>query len=166
MREITTTLWCDEHAGKAERVAATVTRTIALDNAASYEVDLCAECNDEIVGRLAKLVTTHGRAPDSTLSRVRPARVSQQEPTECPICDNGRLFFNKKSAVDHVWKVHVQLARPTQPKKCPDCEYPHESGVAMSRHRRVSHNYDPMTEALAMLNPPATPSRRRRQTSK
>ena len=168
MREIIMQEWCDWCDANGKRTLATTVATLDLDGTGPKESDLCAECDEQVLGPVRKLVEVGRIAEPEPVKRARPKAAPTtsgrgRKPSSCPICENGVLFYNVKSVADHIWNKHIEDQKPRQPVACPDCGYRHESPNAMARHRTTRHGWSSIQEALDEYEARQHPKRRARR---
>lgn len=97
MREVQITRWCDNHS--EEKIQATVSRTVSVDDSPPVELDLCDDCDTgpftaflQLVGRGAVLPDRRGRVAGA---KRGPKLVAVDNKCPEPDCD-----YQPKNAVN------------------------------------------------------------------
>lgn len=150
MREIMA--FCDScWADGEKRSAATQQMTIAIavgDNPhpTPKVLDFCDVCIKNVAA-LAELVADSAVYPTKkTAVEGAHGAPSKVRMVACPVC---KVQTARASLVGHIWGRHRNDVRPEIPLICPDCNETYDSGQGIATHRRLTHGYDALTEALA-----------------
>lgn len=151
MREMIMRRWCDEcwHEGQLQNEAS-FTYTMGVVQGESRPalkvLELCEDHNKLAVD-LMDLLKEIGQLPDFTQAKKTPASSTPAVPQlACPVCG---MAMAKTSLIGHVWSKHRTDRRPDQPRNCPTCGEFIDNGTGMSAHRRSSHGFDALADALA-----------------
>lgn len=146
-QELIQRIWCDRCMAKGEHVEGRTVPTIVFGNQAPRELDLCPQCEADMVAPLLELLQEHGRRlpGDDT-----PDLVS------CPDCGKE---VTKRGLGLHRSQMHgegqhwTKRERATQPPPaerdagefvCPDCgkdDWKKPSEAAVRMHRTRVHGY-------------------------
>lgn len=173
MRQIKIEAWCDNHfAASEDYVQATVSRTVGLLATGSPKtLDLCDDCDAQLVGPLLQLLVSHGVFYDSKKSPKLPAgkqpavlpklppalgelptpvlaeSESAEEGWKCEICET--VITQKGNLVIHIYNRHSTIPLERNRTDCPDCGWKGPT-AARSKHRVLEHNYDTLADAYAI----------------
>lgn len=144
-------VWCDRCWARDEtRVPSAGEWTVAAiegNNAHPTPkiLDFCEACATE-VKELAGLVFESPILPNRH-KLVAPVMLSTKLRTvPCPVC---RVEVNRASLVGHIWANHRTTARPAMPLTCVECGATYESPQGIATHRRLTHGYDAVVDALS-----------------
>lgn len=107
-------LLCSVHSERdgVDREAKTV--RISVDGGAEVEVDVCTECDTQLIEPIRELVLEYGQLPE-TVSRPQPARRShgQRGDFKCQYCDKPYKYRN--SLKEHLRVRHPEQAAQSAP---------------------------------------------------
>lgn len=151
--------FCDLCHLENERVEAPHTYTIGVvagENRPALKVLELCDTHDKVATELMALLATIGQPPDL---KAKPAAANIGRPPldvprgadgrpqgDCPVC--GQTMA-RNGMVSHIWQAHRPDTKPPAPTRCPECGERPGSPQAMAQHRRVTHGYDAVADALA-----------------
>jgi len=150
MRELVLNKWCDtcylEEEAKVP-VAFTFTAGVVLsENRPELKVVELCERHSKPFTDLQALLAKIGQTPD--VPAKAPAQPSgyPQRLMVCPIC---RAEYARNGMVSHVWRAHRTDKRPDLNGRCPTCREQQDNGAGLAAHRRITHGYDALQDALS-----------------
>lgn len=160
--ELIRAVWCDAHMQTEEQVPGE-TITISIDGAKPQEVDLCSECDAEILGQLRELLAEDGRDAKASSRRLTVAASSKapaaspSQFVKCPIkgCpDNYEgTRQNMRSHLENqhgttLAKEETKLGRTLEGEKlnhfCPekDCGLGFNRSQSLGVHMKRTHGIE------------------------
>lgn len=166
--------WCDCCEREAQKIDGQDTLPIKTPAVATFvvgigegegrkpsprQVDVC----DVHAKRIAELVDMISGAPGAVdlkpakntitnaalaaVGRPIPSNPSTARKVDCPVC---KTEYARGSLVNHIWAAHRKDRRPELPTGvCPDCSARVPSAQGMGAHRRLTHGWSAVVEALA-----------------
>jgi hypothetical protein len=163
MRELILKVWCDLCA--LERVSGGLDIAVNVEAKHTYTLgavqgesrpalkvlELC-DTHDKVATDLIELLGQLGQTPElkTKPAPVAPPPVERQGTAKrlvpCPCC---RVETGRNTLVAHVWGRHRTDQRPDLHGVCPECKLRVDSNTGLSAHRRSSHGFDALVEALA-----------------
>jgi hypothetical protein len=150
MKEVSISAWCDECDDKGERIAATETVLIALDQRPVLSLDLC-DPHAKAVRSIGDLLDSHGAAPEAksprpVTRRGRPPGANAKHTIyACPECSIP--LTSRMGVLNHLGSIHgidkitaSQRVLPTSgnTEQC-KCGFVANTGPGMSAHQRADH---------------------------
>lgn len=152
-REVVIQLWCDPCDQAGEKVLAVGTWTVGVVQAevspGLHAVDVCEVHNKEMDQWFAMVNASPPFVrPDkpAVTSPAKPSKPADSFVYPCPVC--GLESSSLSGRISHVWNVH-RGGRPPVPEVCPECGVGQPTAQGMSAHRRSTHQYDALADALS-----------------
>lgn len=107
-------------------------------------LDVC-EMHAKQLDDLAALLHELPRAPEQPVKAVAESSTTRKVP--CPVCQSE---IARGQLAQHVWARHRNDVRPESPVgKCPQCPAIFDSPQGLAQHRKKTHGFDTLIEALA-----------------
>lgn len=108
--------WCDPHLDEDERVYGT-RRQIALNGQAPKVLDVCDDCEKEILGPVLTALELYGRSPKAPPGSGSKKKRKEQESSQqsraqegmsCPVpdCETDQVFHDRSTIRGHVRSIH------------------------------------------------------------
>lgn len=150
MREMVMNRWCDScFLEDQAKVPAAHTFTVGASNGESRPalkvLELC-ERHAKLILDVQALLAETGQTPELSSRRPAPTAPTGQRLTPCPVCQRS---VPRNQLVAHVWRHHRADRRPDHHGKCPTCHEQQENGAGLAAHRRITHGYDALADALS-----------------
>ena len=155
MREVEIKAWCDRcWADGEQREPSAGLWTLAMTTGDNPHptpkvLDFCEACAKdvaalaELVAAAALLPTRAGKTPVPVTKPPSPGKVRL---VLCPVC---RIETNRASLVSHIWSNHRTDRKPEVPLICAECREQFDDPRGAATHRRITHGFDAVVEALS-----------------
>lgn len=148
MREMVMNRWCDSCFLESEaKVLAVSTFTVGACTGESRPalkvLELC-ERHAKMIQDVQALLAVTGQTPELLPKAPVAARPVNMQP--CPVCQRETP---RNAMVAHVWRHHRTDERPNYGVTCPTCHEQQESGAGLASHRRITHGFDALADALS-----------------